>query len=639
MQVFGQHKPAPKAVWGARELFFSKAIWQPARVPKANVRVFPDEGGELEKAVAGEIAGIIRSRREQGKMAVLALPTGNTPLGVYRELVRMHKEEGLDFSNVIIFNLDEYYGISRQHPNSYYRFMRENFVNHVNIKRDNFHIFDPLVPKVAVAAHCWEYERLIRMAGGLDAALLGIGRDGHICINERGSALDSRSRLAELAESTKRAALPDFGERRHVPGEALTMGVGTIMEATRIILMATGEHKARIMKQALEGHVTKEVVASVLQTHPDAVFYLDEAAAAELGESAEPYLYPGFEWEKESALKAVCSLSERTGKPISGLKARDFHKNSMGGLLRERGIGEIREKAIGAIKGKIVLAHQLPKNKRITAFSPHPDDDIISMGGTLRMLVENGNEVRVIYMTPGYTAVFDHAVRNFVNSVRMFGGEFGLGGNGEAVLEKALGFLAKKEKQRFGLPDSPEVLAIKRLIREIEAISCCEFVGVKGYSFLNLPFYQTGVARKLPVGEADVGVVLGELVKSKPDIVFAAGDLTDPNGTHRQCLSAIRQALDAYHEKAPQLWLYSGAWSEYHPSEANMLVPLTPEQVLLKREGIFRHESQKDRAPQPGHMTGEFWQMAEMRNAATAKLVSGYGIGEYAAMEAFKVEG
>ena len=343
-----------------------------------------------------------------------------------------------------------------------------------------------------------------------------------------------------------------------------------------------------------------------------------------------------MDWANDAlALKAACSVCEATNKPIRALKNRDFTRNFLGGLLRARELPELKEFAIASLQGKIMGSDSLPKGKRILVFSPHPDDDIISMGGTLRKLVENGNQVQVSYMTPGYTAVFDHAARNFITSQKRFARAFGAAGpNG--LHQKITDFLDEKGKSQYGMPDIPEVLAVKRIIREVEAISCCEFMGVQGYGFLNLPFYQTGMARKMPIAEADISIVRHSIASFGPDIVFAAGDLTDPNGTHRLCLAAIREALKGGSIRPP-LWLYSGAWSEFPPSEADALVPLSLRDVSLKREGIFRHESQKDRAPQPGHMEGEFWQMAEKRNAATAQLLSLYGISGYGAMEAFKI--
>jgi len=616
--------------------------WRPSRAPleekiaKAkNVTIFPDEGNFLALAVAKTIAGKIRENNAQGRRTVLGLATGNTPLDVYRELVRMHKVEGLDFSRVITFNLDEYYGLSPNDANSYHRFMWENFFEHINIKPENVHIPSGTTPRDCLPEHCAKYERAINDAGGIDIQLLGIGKNGHIGFNEPNSEIGSRTRLVSLDESTRRSALPDFGERKYVPKEAITMGVDTIFCAKQIISMATGEHKAKIIREAVEGAVSGSVVASYLQNHPNAAFYLDAAAASELAQSKFPWVAISADWSNdELALRAICSVSEATGKPVDMLSARDFSRNSLGGLVKARGLGALREFALSSLSGKILYQGRMPCNKRILVFSPHPDDDIISMGGMLRKIAES-NKVRVAYMTPGYTAVFDHAVRDFLTFQKRFAKSFG-GPAPDGFHAKMLDFLGRKSTSPHGLPDIPEILAVKRLIRETEAISCCEFVGVQEYEFLNLPFYQTGMARKMPITSADVAIVKQSLLSFQPDIIFAAGDLTDPNGTHRLCLGAIREALNGM-ERRPELWLYSGAWSEFHPSEADVLVPLSQSEVSLKREGIFRHESQKDRAPQPGHMEGEFWQMAEKRNAATAQLLSLYGIGGFSAMEAFKI--
>jgi len=618
-------------------------IWRPSRAPLAekqakakSVFVFPDEGNSLALAAAKIIADKIRSNNSLGKNTVLGLATGNTPLDVYRELVRMHKEEGLDFSRTITFNLDEYYGLAKSDVNSYHRFMWENLFEHINIKPENVHIPDGTVPRHLLPEYCAKYEQAISEAGGIDIQLLGIGKNGHIGFNEPNSPSSSSTRLIPLDESTRRSALPDFGERKYVPAEAITMGVATILGARQVILMATGEHKAKIIREAVEGKVSGEVVASYLQSHPNAKIFLDAAAASELATSKYPWAFASMDWGNNSlALKAVCSVCEATGKPIHALTTRDFARNFLGDLLRARELSELQEFALASLQGKIMGSDLLPKNKRILVFSPHPDDDIISMGGTLRKLVENNNQVMAAYMTPGYTAVFDHAARNFITSQKRFAHAF-CAADPNGLHQKILDFLDRKSASQHGLPDIPEVLAVKRVIREVEAISTCEFVGVPSYLFLNLPFYQTGMARKMPITSLDITLTRQPISAFQPDIVFAAGDLTDPNGTHRLCLGAIRGALEGM-ERKPELWLYSGAWSEFPPSEADILVPLSPRDVSLKCEGIFRHESQKDKAPQPGHMEGEFWQMAEKRNAATAQLLSLYGIEGFGAMEAFKI--
>jgi glucosamine-6-phosphate deaminase len=628
------------AGWKERQPFvesFIKTIFQKG---KESVRIFPDEGNELAIEAAKIIAEKIRENNRQGEKTVLGLATGNTPLDVYRELIRLHNEEGLDFSNVVTFNLDEYYGLEKTDVNSYYRFMWENFFEHINISKENVHIPDGTIARRDLKKYCKEYERAIKDAGGIDIQILGIGRDGHIGFNEPGSSIDSRTRLIALDGVTREDALPDFGERKYVPKEAITMGVATILEAKQIILMATGEHKAHIICEAVEGPVTASVAASYLQNHENTKIFLDRAAASELAQVKTPWVFGDIDWSNKAVrLKAVCYLSEKLKRSINNLGENDFRDNSLASLLQSCNLEELKSFAINKLKGKIKDHDGLPRGKTIIIFSPHPDDDIISMGGTLRKLVENGNKVIVIYMTPGNTAVFDHAVKDFIISRKEFSKAFNSEDKNKMLYRKVLKFLAKKSSSNHGMVDAPEVLEIKKIIRKTEAISCCSFVGVKSYEFLNLPFYQTGRARKMPVGSEDIKIVKRAIEEYKPDIIFAAGDLTDPNGTHRLCLSAIRRALKALHvyENHPDLWLFSGAWTEFHPADADVLIPLTQQEISLKRTGIFRHESQKDTAPQPGHMKGEFWQMAEKRNAATAELLENYGIEGYRAMEAFKI--
>jgi glucosamine-6-phosphate deaminase len=610
----------------------------------AIVRKFPDEGNGLVVAAAREVADEITKNSREGRRTVLGLPTGNTPLDVYRELIRLHKEEGLDFSNVVTFNLDEYYELPPSHVSSYHQFMWMNFFSQVNIREENVHIPDGTAAREGVEDYCKDYEKKIKDAGGLDLVLLGIGRNGHIGFNEPGSARDSRTRLVELDETTRRSALSDFGEEKYVPKEAITMGIATIMEAKKIILMATGEHKAGAIQKAVEGEVDERVAASILKTHKNAHIFVDKAAASQLASEKTPWRVPGFVWSRESAMKALCHLSEKTGKPMLKVTRMDCLMNRLASLYLKFDFNGIKAETLEELRKKIVIdgaaGHaKLPVGKTVLVFSPHPDDDIISMGGTLRKLVENGNRVIVAYMTPGYTAVFDHAVLTFVTKLEMLSQNAA----NKRLCRTVRDFLGKKAGSKenagswFGMPDIPEVLKLKAIIRQAEAISTCEYVGVKEHVFLNLPFYQTGRAIKLPVGEKDVVITLDAIGKYRPDHVFAAGDLTDPNGAHRLCLSAIRSALGKM-QKKPDLWLYSGAWSEFHPLEANVLVPLSENDVELKKLGIFRHQSQKDTAPLPGHMKGEFWERASERNAKTAALVAGYGAGGFHAMEAFKVE-
>lgn len=605
---------------------------------KIPITIFPDEGNHIALEIAKIIAKTIKKNNASKKNTVIGLATGNTPLNIYRELIRLHREENLDFSNVITFNLDEYYGLEPSHVNSYHKFMWENFFNYINIKKENIHIPDGTVKTSQVKNYCLSYEQDIKNAGGIDIQLLGIGRDGHIGFNEPFSPIDSRTRLVKLDEVTRTDALPDFGERKYVPKEAITVGVATILEAKQIIMIATGDHKAQIVREAVEGNINEKIAASYLQNHHNAKFFLDRAAASELTRIKTPWVIRDIEWTAENMrAKALCYLSEHLQKPILELEAPDFLKNSLGSLIREYPLPKLKQDIFSKIKNKIKDLPDIPKKRRILVFSPHPDDDIISMGGTLQKLVKNNNEIHIVYMTAGYTAVFDHDVVNFITARKKFADSFNIKDPSKQLYQKVLDFLSEKEKSDHGMVDITEVLEIKKVIRQVEAISACDFIGVKSYEFLTLPFYQTGRARKMPVSERDIEIVKSILEKNSPDIVFAAGDLTDPNGTHRLCLSTLRAALDRAKNK-PELWLYSGAWNEFHPSEASVIIPLTSEEIDLKREGIFRHESQKDKAPQPGHIKCEFWQMAEKRNSITANLLATYGIKGYTSMETFVLE-
>jgi len=605
---------------------------------KIAVKIFSDETNELSLKVAEIIADLISSNNQRKKKTVLGLATGNTPLDVYRELIHRRKEEGLDFSRVITFNLDEYYGLDLDHINSYHQFMQENLFSQVNIKQENIHIPDGTIKEEGVEDYCRRYEETIKQAGGIDLQLLGIGRDGHIGFNEPHSRADSRTRLVTLNEITRRDALPDFGEWRYVPRRAISMGIATILEAEQIILMATGEHKAPIIRQTVEGPVSKEIVASYLQKHPQVTIFLDEAAASQLTKVRTPWAVEEIGWsEPLIKQRAVCYLSQISKKPIDRLANSDFLENSLGSLAEAYQVEELREHILHKLESKIKDSGELPRDKKILVFSPHPDDDIISLGGALRKLVENNNQIYVAYMTPGYTAVFDHDAENFIIARQRFAQDFAIKDPHGKLYDKILAFFAEKQASPYGLADVPEVLKIKKIIREVEAISTCQFVGVAGYEFLNLPFYQTGRAKKLPVTEKDISIVRQCLDRYQPDLVFAAGDLTDPNGTHRLCLKAIREALNLTKNK-PVLWLYRGAWQNYEPWEADVFVPLSQREVKLKREGIFRHESQKDRPPQPGFGQGEFWQRAERKDKRLAQLLHGYGLKEYPAVEAFVIE-
>jgi len=602
---------------------------------KIAVEVFPDESNDISVKVAGTIADKIRENNSIGNKTVLGLSIGITLLDVYRELARMHREEGLDLSNVVTFNLDELYGIKPDDIHSYDRYIRENFLDLINIKKENIHTLDGKISRGLIKKYSKEYEQKIRDAGGIDIQLLGIGRTGHIGFNEPGSSIDSRTRLIVLDNLTIIDALPDFGEEIYAPKEAITMGVGTIMEAKQIILMARGDHKAPIIREVVEGSINEDSAASYLQGHENVTFYVDQAAGSELARSRTPWVSNDFEWTENAVGRAVCHVSEQTGKPIIQLKRKDFERYSLEGITINENLKGVKQLVIKSLERKISDGDGIYSGKRILVFSPHPDDDIISMGGILMKIAGNENSyVHVAYMTSGYTAVFDSDVVKFI-------AKGGLNNEDESLQKRVLDLIRRKQSTEFGVVEGinqkriDELLGIKKQIREIEAGKTCDYMGVKSHSFLNLPFYQTGRAMKLPITDEDVKIVRATIEKYQPNVIFAAGDLTDPNGTHRLCLSVIYQALDQT-ELNTEVLLYRGAWQEYHPTEADILVPLSQKEVELKKKGILIHESQNP-SPQPGHGVGEFWQRAERRNAETARLMRLYGAGKFKAMESFKI--
>ena len=613
-------------------------VSDPARIPVVRI----DDPDELAATVAARIARLIREHQSAGLPTVLGLATGSTPVGVYRELVRMHREEGLSFRSVVTFNLDEYFPMDPGNIHSYHRFMRENFFGEIDIDPANVHIPRGDIPRDAIATHAAEYEAAIAEAGGIDLQILGIGKTGHIGFNEPGSGFGTRTRLVTLDTVTRKDAAADFFGEESVPREAVTMGVATILEAREIVILATGEHKAGIVRRAVEGDVDVAVAATVLQRHPATTFYVDGAAAAELARHATPWLVEEVEWTPELAVRAVVWLARRTGKAILKLTGSDYAEHHLSALLAQHGAaGAINGIVFNALGAKIRGRSKLPRETRIVCFSPHPDDDVISMGGMLRKLVENGNEIVVAYQTSGNIAVFDHDVRRYVDLLERLARERLLDAAQVTPLaERVRAFLARKAP---GEVDLDEVQDLKRLIREAEAVSGIETLGLSAANarFLDLPFYQTGKVRKDPIGPADVAIVRNLLEDVRPEVVFAAGDLSDPHGTHRMCLEAVEQALvEAYPDGTdrPELWLYRGAWQEWPITEATWLVPLSQEELKLKVMAIFKHQSQKDAAPFPGgHDEREFWQRVEARNKETAALLDRLGLAEYFAMEAYVV--
>jgi glucosamine-6-phosphate deaminase len=601
--------------------------------------VVPDPD-DLAVLLAERIVEVIRRETRVRGRCVLGLATGSTPIGIYRELIRRHEAGEVDFTRVVTFNLDEYYPMPPDSPHSFRRYMWENLFALVGIAPEHAHVPDGGVPRERLAEACAAYERAISEAGGIDFQILGVGKSGHIGFNEPGSAADSRTRLVTLDTITRKDAAADFFGEDNVPREALTMGVATILEAKEIALIATGEHKAAIVRRAVEGDVSPDVAATFLQRHADATAYLDLAAAAELTRINAPWVLESVDWTPAMTERAVVWLAEQTGKAILKLSARDYAEHHLSPLLAKHGSsGPINGDVFNRLNSKIRGRSRLPSRQRVLVFSPHPDDDVISMGGILRKLCENDSATVVAYMTSGNIAVFDHDVRRHLDFVERAAQALGLDG---AAVGRARAEIERSfERKMPGDVDLPIVQELKRVIRESEAVSALESVGLprSAARFLNLPFYRTGEVRKRPVGEEDVTIVRRLLEQERPDLVFVAGDFSDPHGTHRMCKRAIDLALRAYDAARPEVWLYRGAWQEWSIPEADVLVPLSQDELRAKILAIFKHQSQKDTAPFPGgHDDREFWQRVEARNLETAAQADRLGLPEYFGMEAYCVQ-
>jgi len=622
------------------------------RIP---VKIFPSpQEGSL--FVAKQIAQLIKEKEAKGEKCVIGLATGSSPKSLYKELVRMHKEEGLSFKNVITFNLDQYYPMERDALQSYHYFMRKNLFEQTDIDPNNYHLPDGMVAKEDVKEHCNNYERQIEEAGGIDLQILGIGINGHIGFNEPGSSIYTKTRLTALDNSTRLANSYEFGNMSEVPRLAITMGIGTILKSKKIILMAWGQAKAPVIQQSVEEDDTEEVPASLLQNHDDTVFVVDEAAAAELTRFKRPWLTGECDWTEKMLKKAVVDLALKLNKPVLSLTNNDYNDNGLSDLLVEKGDAYeinlqvfylLRDSITGWPGGKNTdhrnthPERSQPYPKRSVIFSPHPDDDIISMGGTFMRLHDQGHEVHVAYQTSGNIAVTDEFVTRFIDFAVGFEKMFDIDDTkSKKILDDAIAFLSNKKTSD---KDTAEIRAIKGLIRRCEAKATCKFVGLGDdqIHFQNLPFYETGTIEKNPMGEADVELTMELLSKLKPHQVFCAGDFADPHGTHKVCFDVVLTALQRLKASGAEwvndcwLWLYKGAWQEWDITEIEMAVPMSPDQVVKKRNGIFIHQSQKDSVPFQGSDAREFWQRAEERNAGTAKLYAQLGMTQYAAMEAF----
>ncbi|MBF7090256.1 glucosamine-6-phosphate deaminase [Flavobacterium sp. ALJ2] len=609
---------------------------------------------EASKAVAQQIAALIKSKQEKNESCVLGLATGSSPKGLYAELVRLHKEEGLSFKNVITFNLDEYYPMEPDSVNSYVRFMKELLMDQVDISPENYHIPDGQLSKEQIADYCADYETRIEALGGIDLQVLGIGANGHIGFNESGSLQNSKTRLVALDHITRVAASKDFFGLNNTPRTAITLGVKKIMEAKQVILLAWGEGKAEVVKKSVEGEVTNRIPASFLQEHDNVVFVLDKEASSKLTRINRPWLVEKIVWTDKLTRKAVLGLALDLKKPILMLTDADYIENGMSDLLADLGLAyDINIKIFNKLQNTITgwpggkpnaddtkrPERAEPARKRVLIFSPHPDDDIISMGGTFMRLQEQGHEVHVAYQTSGNIAVADDEALRFARFVIDYNEKFGIkSAEAENIYQKAVTFLTNKKNSEI---DIPEVRYIKGLIRKGEARSTSHFVGLpdEQIHFMELPFYETGTIEKKPIGKEDIQLTMDLIDKIKPHQIYAAGDLADPHGTHKVCLDAIFEAVKQLKTKEYMkdcwVWLYRGAWQEWGIDEIEMAVPMSPDQVLAKRHGIFKHQSQKDGVVFQGSDAREFWQRAEDRNAETAQIYNELGLSRYAAMEAF----
>lgn len=623
------------------------------RFEKVPVQIY-DKPSEAVKAVAREIADLIRANAAKSEKCVLGLATGSSPIKLYQELVRMHKEEGLSFKNVVSFNLDEYLPMPKESEHSYHYFMHHHLFDHIDIDPKNVHIPDGTLKGEGIDNFCKEYEKAIEAAGGIDIQILGIGRTGHIGFNEPGSSINSKTRMVYLNELTIKDASAEFGGMDKVPNRAITMGVGTIMKARKVILMAWGENKAPIIKATVEGSISDAVPATFLQNHSNVQFVIDESAAEELTRANMPWLVSKVEWNDKLIRKAVIWLCQKVNKPILKIENKDYIDNGMSDLINTFGsankvnirvFNDLQHTITGWPGGKPNAddstrpERATPYPKRILIFSPHPDDDVISMGGTFARLVEQGHEVHVAYETSGSIAVLDDYLYQQMDIACSF---TKLSGGDLATMEKAFeqvkkDIASKQDEQ----PESSDLLKYKAALRRAEARGADRYLGVpeERVHFLNLPFYETGTVKKNPLGQADVDIIVKLLREVKPHQIYAAGDLADPHGTHGVCLDAILRAYNVVDGedwfKECNTWWYRGAWMEWEIEKVDMAVPISPAELSIKRKAIYKHGSQNNGPAFPGDDPREFWQRAEDRNRNTADIYNRLGMAEYEAIEVF----
>lgn len=604
--------------------------------------------------IAKYIADRIREKQKSNETFVLGLPGGHSPQTVYGELVRFHKEEGLSFKNVIVFNLYEFYPLQPQ-SNSNLRLLKELFLDHVDILPQNIYSPDGSVPKEEILNYCRCYEQTIQKVGGIDYLLLGLGRAGNIGLNIAGSSFGSKTRLVLLDVQSKKEAVNTFGSLDKVPDSAVTVGLSTIMNAKEITLIAWGEDKAKSIVDVVEGNISDRIPASCLQSHLNAHIVLDLNAAYGLTRINRPWLVTSCDWNDKLIRRAIVWLCQKLNKPILKLTNKDYQNNGLEELLSLYGsaynvnimvFNNLQHTITGWPGGKPNAddtnrpERAKPFPKKVVIFSPHPDDDVISMGGTFKRLVDQKHDVHVAYQTSGNIAVGDDEVIRYVSVMEDVRRKYD---PTNEVLKKEyvdiLQFLLHDKKQDD--VDTPDVLFLKGHIRRGEAVAGCRYVGIDASHarFLDLPFYETGKIKKNPISEADVEIIKDYLLEIKPHEVFVAGDLADPHGTHKVCLDAILAAIDelkgADWLKDCRIWMYRGAWQEWEIDHIEMAVPISPEELRAKRNAILKHQSQMESAPFLGNDERLFWQRAEERNKATADLYHQLGLASYEAIEAF----
>jgi glucosamine-6-phosphate deaminase len=630
-------------------------LLEETRFEKLPVSIYPSQL-DASIQIAHRIAKVISDNNMEGRNTVLGLATGATPIAVYNELVRLHKQDGLSFRQVITFNLDEYYPMMPNAAQSYVAFMNHHLFDHVDIKRNNIHIPDGTLNEDAIPAYCLAYEQKVSEHGGLDIQLLGIGRTGHIGFNEPGSAPNSGTRLVTLADLTRSDASPDFGGKENVPAKAITMGIGTVFKAKEIILMAWGHKKASIIKKAVEEGISADVPATYLQLSDKVQFVIDTDAASKLTRFDTPWLVKDCIWDEPQIKKAVIWLSNKVNKPILKLTEEDYNNNGMAQLATGRGpvydininiFNKIQHTITGWPGGKPnVDDSQRPERaepalKQALIFSPHPDDDVISMGGTFIRLADQGHDVHVAYQTSGNTAVWDDDAMRFMEFLMDFSKYQKLGSSQlESLYLDAVNFLNTKQPNQA---DIGVIKTIKGLIRKGEAIAGARFVGLDNdhIHFMDLPFYETIKTQQAINYEQDIAQTKTLLKKVRPHQIFAAGDFADPHGTHKVCFDIVHAALKQLRDEGEEwtnncwVWLYRGAWHEFEIHEIEMAVPLSPAEVERKRNAIFKHQSQKDKPVFPGDDSREFWVRAEDRTRETARAYNKLGLAEYEAIEAF----